>query len=37
MHLNKLRDIKRLKNEKFKLASVGEDDNTSDDENGNHE
>ena len=33
MHLNKLRDIKRIKNEKFKFSSVGEDDDTSDDEN----
>ena len=33
MHLNKLRDIKRIKNEKFKFSSVGEDDGTSDEDN----
>ena len=34
MHLNKLRDIKRIKMDRFKFASVGEDDDTSDDESG---
>jgi hypothetical protein len=33
MHLNKLRDIKRIKSDKFKFSSVGEDDETSDDDN----
>lgn len=32
MHLNKLRDIKRIKLERFKFSSVGEDEETSDDE-----
>lgn len=32
MHLNKLRDIKKLQQEKFKFSSVGEDDDTSDEE-----
>ncbi len=32
MHLNKLRDIKRIKQDKFKFSSVGEDDETSDEE-----
>ena len=33
MHLNKLRDIKRIQAGKFKFSSVGEDDGTSDEEN----
>lgn len=32
MHLNKLRDIKRIKLDRFKFSSVGEDEDTSDDE-----
>jgi hypothetical protein len=33
MHLNKLRDIKRIKpDNKFKFSSVGEEDETSDEE-----
>ena len=32
MHLNKLRDIKRIRGEKFKLSAVGEEDETSDEE-----
>jgi hypothetical protein len=32
MYLNKLRDIKRIKQDKFKFSSVGEDDETSDDD-----
>lgn len=32
MHLNKLRDIKRIKCDKFKFSSVGEDEDTSDEE-----
>lgn len=34
MHLNKLRDIKRIKGEKFKFSAVGEDDDTSDEDVG---
>jgi hypothetical protein len=34
MHLNKLRDIKRIKMDRFKFSSVGEEDDTSDDESG---
>jgi len=33
MHLNKLRDIKRIKGDNFKFSSVGEEDETSDDDN----
>lgn len=32
MHLNKLRDIKRIKQDRFKFSAVGEDDETSDEE-----
>ncbi|CDW78373.1 UNKNOWN [Stylonychia lemnae] len=32
MHLNKLRDIKRLKMDRFKFSSVGEEEETSDEE-----
>lgn len=32
MHLNKLRDIKRIKSDRFKFSSVGEDEETSDEE-----
>lgn len=32
MHLNKLRDIKQINGEKFKLASIAEEEDTSDDE-----
>lgn len=32
MHLNKLRDIKRIKSGPFKFSSVGEEDGTSDEE-----
>jgi len=32
MHLNKLRDIKRIKMDRFKFSSVGEDDETSDED-----
>jgi len=32
MHLNKLRDIKRIKLDRFKFSSVGEDEETSDEE-----
>jgi len=32
MHLNKLRDIKKIKSDRFKFSSVGEDDETSDEE-----
>ena len=37
MHLNKLRDIKRIKGERFKLSAVGEEDDTSDDEDSDDE
>lgn len=36
MHLNKLRDIKRIRVDKFKFSSVGADDDTSDDESNNN-
>jgi hypothetical protein len=32
MHLNKLRDVKRIKLDRFKFSVVGEDDDTSDEE-----
>jgi len=32
MHLNKLRDIKRIKLDRFKFSSVGEDEDTSEEE-----
>ena len=32
MHLNKLRDIKRITMQKFKFSSVGEEEETSDEE-----
>ena len=32
MHLNKLRDIKRIKIDRFKFSSVGEEEETSDEE-----
>ena len=32
MHLNKLREIKRIKLDRFKFSSVGEDEETSDEE-----
>ncbi len=32
MHLNKLRDVKRIKMDRFKFSVVGEDDDTSDEE-----
>jgi hypothetical protein len=32
MHLNKLRDIKRIKMDRFKYSSVGEEEETSDEE-----
>jgi hypothetical protein len=32
MHLNKLRDIKRIKEGKFKFGQVGEEDEDSDDD-----
>ncbi len=32
MHLNKLRDIKRIKLDRFKFSSVGEDEETSEEE-----
>ena len=32
MHLNKLREIKRIKDEKFRFASMVDEDDSSDDE-----
>jgi len=32
MHLNKLRDIKRIKQDKYKFSAVGAEDDSSDDE-----
>jgi len=32
MHLNKLRDVKRFKMDRFKFAVVGEDEESSDEE-----
>ena len=32
MHLNKLRDVKRIKMDRFKFSVVGEDDDSSDEE-----
>lgn len=32
MHLNKLRDIKRIKDQKFKFGQVGEEDDDSDED-----
>jgi hypothetical protein len=32
MHLNKLRDIKRITMQKFKFSTVGEEEETSDEE-----
>ena len=32
--MNKLRDIKRIKMDRFKFSSVGEEEETSDDESG---
>ena len=32
MHLNKLREIKRIKDEKFRFASMIDEDDSSDDE-----
>ena len=33
MHLNKLREIKRIREEKFRFASMVDDDDSSEDEN----
>ena len=37
MHLNKLRDIKRIKGEHFKLSSIGGDDSSEEEEDPNEE
>jgi len=33
MHLNKLREIKRIREDKFRFASMVDDDDSSEDEN----